>query len=202
MSMSIAELQRTLAQSRLSGARDTLQTHLEQAAASQMSDERAGAAHAAAARRARSATFPPDRQALQGRTPGRQGTLAEIDWSFNPKVPHPACFELHTLKIISESANALLIGKPGSGKSNLAKAVAYHASAAGAEGRLLGGRQRLRALRTGRCARARSDAAAATGGQPAGAGRSVPGQARLRDGRRVAPDADAPAPSPTRERNR
>ena len=37
MSMSIAELERTLAQLRRSGARDTLQTRLAQAAASQMS---------------------------------------------------------------------------------------------------------------------------------------------------------------------
>lgn len=36
MSMSITELERTLAQLRLSGARDTLQTRLEQAQASQM----------------------------------------------------------------------------------------------------------------------------------------------------------------------
>lgn len=40
MSMSIAELERTLAQLRLSGARDTLQTRLEQAQASQMAGRR------------------------------------------------------------------------------------------------------------------------------------------------------------------
>lgn len=54
-------------------------------------------------------------------------TLAEIDWSFNPKVPRAACFELQTLKFVSEGANALLIGKPDTGKSHVAKAVAYHA---------------------------------------------------------------------------
>ena len=34
-------------------------------------------------------------------------TLAEIDWSFNPKVPRGACFELHTLKFVSEGANMI-----------------------------------------------------------------------------------------------
>ena len=29
-------------------------------------------------------------------------TLAEFDWRFNPKVPRQACFELHTLKFITE----------------------------------------------------------------------------------------------------
>ena len=50
-------------------------------------------------------------------------TLAEIDWSFNPKVPRAACFELQTLSFVNEGANALLIGKPGTGKSQVAKAV-------------------------------------------------------------------------------
>jgi DNA replication protein DnaC len=57
----------------------------------------------------------------------RQHSLKDIDWLFNPKVPRGACFELQTLKFISEGANALLIGKPGTGKSHTAKAVAYHA---------------------------------------------------------------------------
>jgi len=40
------------------------------------------------------------------------------------KLPRQACFELHTLKFIAEGANALIIGKPGTGKSHIAKAVA------------------------------------------------------------------------------
>lgn len=58
-------------------------------------------------------------------------TLADFDWRFNPKLPRQACFELHTLKFISEGANALLIGKPGTGKSRIAKAVAYQATLQG-----------------------------------------------------------------------
>jgi DNA replication protein DnaC len=54
-------------------------------------------------------------------------TLQEFDWGFNPKIPKQACFELHTLKFVAEGANALLVGKPGTGKSHIAKAIAYQA---------------------------------------------------------------------------
>jgi DNA replication protein DnaC len=47
------------------------------------------------------------------------------------KLPRQACFELHTLKFIGEGANALVIGKPGTGKSHVAKAVAYQATLQG-----------------------------------------------------------------------
>ena len=49
----------------------------------------------------------------------------------NPKLPRAACFELHTLKFLSEGANALIVGKPGTGKSHIAKAVAYQATLQG-----------------------------------------------------------------------
>src|SRR3974377_991125 len=54
-------------------------------------------------------------------------TLAEFDWSFNPKLPRQACFQLQTLKFIAAGENALLVGKPGTGKSHVAKAIAYQA---------------------------------------------------------------------------
>lgn len=52
-------------------------------------------------------------------------TLAEFDWSFNPKLPRQTCFQLHTLAFIAAGENALLVGKPGTGKSHIAKAIAY-----------------------------------------------------------------------------
>ena len=64
-------------------------------------------------------------------------TLADFDWRFNPKLPRSACFELHTLKFIGEGANALIVGKPGTGKSYLAKAVAYQATLQGYDVRYL-----------------------------------------------------------------
>lgn len=42
-------------------------------------------------------------------------------------MPRAACFELHTLKFIADGGNALVIGRPGTGKSHVAKAVAYEA---------------------------------------------------------------------------
>ena len=55
------------------------------------------------------------------------GGLAEFDWSFNPKIPRQACFQLNTLKFIAAGENGLIIGKLGTGKSHVAKAVAYQA---------------------------------------------------------------------------
>jgi len=63
--------------------------------------------------------------------------LADFDWRFNPKLPRAACFELHTLKFIAEGANALIVGKPGTGKSHIAKALAYQATLAGHDVRYL-----------------------------------------------------------------
>ena len=37
-------------------------------------------------------------------------TLADFDWRFNPKLPRAACFVLHTLKFVTEGANALVLG--------------------------------------------------------------------------------------------
>ena len=51
----------------------------------------------------------------------------EFDWGYNPKIPRRTCFELHTLKFIAEGDSAILIGPPGTGKSHVAKAVAYAA---------------------------------------------------------------------------
>lgn len=61
----------------------------------------------------------------------KRPTLADFDWRFNPKLPRRACFELHTLKFIGEGGNGLIIGKPGTGKSHVAKAVAYQATLQG-----------------------------------------------------------------------
>jgi len=50
-------------------------------------------------------------------------TLAELDWTYNP-LPKRDLLELGTLKFIDAREDILLIGKPGTGKSHAAKALA------------------------------------------------------------------------------
>ena len=123
MSMSMNEIERTLRELRLSGIRATLETRILQAQANQqpfletfsliLQDEMDR-------RRSRLMERRYQQSSLDERA-----TLHDFDWRFNPKVPRQACFELHTLKFIADGYNALIIGKPGTGKSHVAKAVAY-----------------------------------------------------------------------------
>ena len=125
MTMSLPEIEHCLKQLRLSGVRATLETRIIQAQVSNqafletfsliLQDE-------LDRRRSRLIERRYQQSGLDEKL-----TLAEFDWGFNPKLPRQACFELHTLKFISAGDNALLIGRPGTGKSFIAKAVAYNA---------------------------------------------------------------------------
>ena len=42
------------------------------------------------------------------------------------KIPKKACFELQTLKFIASGDNVIIIGRPGTGKSHIAKSIAYN----------------------------------------------------------------------------
>jgi DNA replication protein DnaC len=124
--MNLIEIERTLRQLRLSGMADTLSTRVMEAQAGQLPFLETLAAlvqDELDRRRSRLTERRYKRSGLDERP-----TLADFDWRFNPKLPRGACFELHTLKFIGEGANALIIGKPGTGKSHVAKAVAYVAT--------------------------------------------------------------------------
>jgi DNA replication protein DnaC len=135
MSMTMNEIERTLRELRLSGIRATLETRILQAQANQqpfletfsmiLQDE-----------------LDRRRSSLMERRYHQSGlderaTLNDFDWRFNPKLPRQACFELHTLKFIADGYNALIIGKPGTGKSHIAKAVTYQATLQGHKVRYL-----------------------------------------------------------------
>jgi DNA replication protein DnaC len=131
--MNLNDIERALRELRLSGIADTLSTRVMQAQAAQQPflDTLAAMLQDELDRR---------RSRLTERRFKRCGlderlTLLDFDWRFNPKLPRNACYELHTLKFIAEGTNALLIGKPGTGKSHIAKAVAYQATLQGYDAR-------------------------------------------------------------------
>ena len=129
MPMSIIEIKKTLKQLRLSGALATLDTRLLEAQSSDL-----------CALEVLSDLLQDEidrRQSrLQDKCFQRSGlpervSLSEFDWSYNPQIPKRTCFELNTLKFIAEGNNSVLVGKAGTGKSHVAKAVAYSAVRAG-----------------------------------------------------------------------
>jgi DNA replication protein DnaC len=133
--MNMTEIERALRQLRLSGIAETLSTRVMQAQATQAPFLETFAAmlqDELDRRRSRLTQRRYKRSGLDEKV-----TLADFDWRFNPKLPRAACFELHTLKFIADGANALIVGKPGTGKSHLAKALAYQATLTGHDVRYL-----------------------------------------------------------------
>jgi len=49
--------------------------------------------------------------------------LKAFDWTYNPTLPKRPILELATLKFVDAREDALFIGKPGTGKSHVAKAL-------------------------------------------------------------------------------
>ncbi|MDE2255651.1 MAG: ATP-binding protein, partial [Betaproteobacteria bacterium] len=127
--MTMNEIDRALRELRLSGIADTLSTRLMQAQSNQepFLETFASILQDELDRRRSRLT---ERRFKHSRLDERV-TLTDFDWRFNPKLPRQACFELHTLKFIAEGANAMIIGRPGTGKSHVAKAVAYQATLQG-----------------------------------------------------------------------
>jgi DNA replication protein DnaC len=124
--MNMMEIERALRTLRLSGIRATLDTRIMQAQANQQPFIETFAAILQDELDRRRSRLT-QRRYMQSRLDERP-TLNDFDWRFNPKLPRQACFELHALKFIAEGSNALIIGKTGTGKSHVAKAVAYQAT--------------------------------------------------------------------------
>ncbi len=133
--MNMVEIERALRQLRLSGIAETLSTRVMQAQVAQEPFLQTFAAmlqDELDRRRSRLTERRYKRSGLDEKV-----SLTDFDWRFNPKLPRAACFELHTLKFIAEGANALIVGKPGTGKSHIAKAIAYQATLGGHDVRYL-----------------------------------------------------------------
>ncbi|MGP1684381.1 MAG: ATP-binding protein, partial [Giesbergeria sp.] len=113
--MNTHDIELTLRKLRLSGMAETLQTRVMQAQAAQEPFMDTLAALLQDEMDRRHSRLMARRFKLSGLD--ERPTLADIDWRFNPKLPRGACFDLHTLKFLSEGANALIVGKPGTGKS-------------------------------------------------------------------------------------
>lgn len=122
MPMTMIELQKSLRGLRLSGMSATLEARAMQVASHEHTFLE-GLSWLVQDELDRRRTRLLDRRFTQSGLAERK-LLTEIDWSYNPKLPKRDVHELATLKFLDAKENALLIGKPGTGKSHIAKALA------------------------------------------------------------------------------
>jgi DNA replication protein DnaC len=118
-------LRSALKQLRLSGALESLDVRLHEAAGNSLNhaeflellvqDELAVRSDRQVRRRVKAARFREVK------------TLENFDWSFNPSIKRNQIFELATCKFVRECRDVLLIGPPGVGKSFLVQAIGYQA---------------------------------------------------------------------------
>ena len=125
MTMSITELERALRALRLSGMIATLQPRALAVAAHEMDFIEAFSWLVQDELDRRRSRLLERRYTLSGLTERKD--LKDFDWSYNPSLPKRTVLELATLKFIEAREDALLIGRPGTGKSHTAKAIALAA---------------------------------------------------------------------------
>jgi DNA replication protein DnaC len=120
--MTLTELQTSLRQLRLSGMSATLEARALQVAAHEHDFLEAMSWLVQDELDRRRSRLLDRRYAASG-LPERL-SLANLDWSYNPKLPKRDVLELGALKFLDAREDVLLIGKPGTGKSHVAKALA------------------------------------------------------------------------------
>ena len=122
MAMSIPELERALRALRLSGMIATLQARSLQVANAELNFLEAFSWLVQDELDRRRSRLLDRRYTFSG-LPERK-SLKDFDWGYNPKLPRREVLELATLKFIDAKEGALFIGRPGTGKSHIAKAIA------------------------------------------------------------------------------
>lgn len=125
MTMTVTELEKALKGLRLSGMTATLQARALQVDSSQMNFLEALSWLVQDELDRRRSRLLGRRYAHSGLTERKQ--IKDLDWTYNPKLPRRDILELGTLKFIDAQEDVLLLGKPGTGKSHVAKALALHA---------------------------------------------------------------------------
>jgi len=129
MAMSLTELERSLRALRLSGMSATLHARALAVASHEMDFIEAFSWLVQDELDRRRSRLLDRRYALSGLPDRKQ--LKDFDWGYNPSTPKRTVLELATLKFIDTREDALLIGKPGTGKSHVAKALALLAVSRG-----------------------------------------------------------------------
>jgi len=125
MAMKMIEMERALKQLRLSGIRATLETRVLEAKSSKLDFMEVFSSLLQDELDRRASSTGERRYKLSG-LPEKK-SYDEFDWGFNPKIPKKSCFELLTIKFITDGFCPILIGPPGTGKSHIAKSIAYKA---------------------------------------------------------------------------
>jgi DNA replication protein DnaC len=122
MAMSFTELERSLRALRLSGMCATLQARALAVASHEMDFIEAFSWLVQDELDRRRSSLLERRYTFSGLAEKKD--LKAFDWGYNPTLPKRTVMELATLKFVDACEDALIIGKPGTGKSHVAKALA------------------------------------------------------------------------------
>jgi len=122
MAMSFTELERSLRALRLSGMCATLQARALAVASHEMDFIEAFSWLVQDELDRRRSSLLERRYTFSGLAEKKD--LKNFDWGYNPTLPKRTVMELATLKFVDAREDALIIGKPGTGKSHVAKALA------------------------------------------------------------------------------